>query len=222
VLDAIVQRAFGTLVNPQAQITNLVRSMGIWQTLHISLSQNLQLNRADRQLFLDTVEIEIKATRLKPFEISFDGVKWFSDTKVNPAQHYLCLSVAEVHGTKLNTLLWAVNKAALKFRQGLLYYDALMPCIDSFDVSNLPKLCCAQNFHVSLARSDSPPNRGVDVEQFVDLKSQGQSEAINITHFSMQVTHVRVDIGQSVHDIPLASDIIETVNKPKTSLFSFS
>jgi hypothetical protein len=196
--------------------------MGIWHPLHISLSQNLQLNRAERQLFLDTVEMGIKATRLKPFVITFDGVKWFSDTKVNPAQHYLCLSVAEAHGPKLNTLLWVVNKAALKFRQGLLYYDALMPWIDSFDGSNLPKLCCAHNFHVSLARSESPPNRGVDVEQVVDLQSHGQCEDINIAHLSMQVTHVRVDIGQSVHDIPLTSDTKEMTSKPKTSLFSFS
>jgi hypothetical protein len=196
--------------------------MGIWQPLHLSLSQNLQLNRADRQMFLDTVEMEIKATRLKPFLITFDSVKWFSDTKATPAQHYLCLRVAEVHGTKLNTLLWAVNKAALKFRQGLLYYDALMPWIDRFDASNLPKLCCAHNFHVSLARSESPPTRGVDVEQFVDLQSHGQCEDIHIANLSMRVTHVKVDIGQSVHDIPLASDTKEITSKPKTSLFSFS
>lgn len=200
-LETVTQRASNTLLHPHAQVVNLVSSLGVFRPLHISLSQNLQLEAAQRDEFLYLLERSIKETQVTPFVIKFVGLKWYFDRDAAPPRHYLCLEPAGEYGPKLSSLLWAVNKVALNFDQGLLYYTPLLPFISMLRLENLPKLCCADKFHVSLAWTEGTPKTGVSVGEIVS-----RDGVIKIEDLELPVTHIKVTVGDAVREVALGSN----------------
>lgn len=182
-------------------MVDLVSSLGMFRPLHISLSQNLQLKAPQRDEFLNLLDSAINEIRVKPFIIKFVGLKWYFDRDAAPPRNYLCLEPAGGYGPKLNSLLWAVNKVALNFGQGLLYYNALLPFRDILRPENLPKLCCADQFHVSLAWTEGTPQSGIDIGEIVN-----RDGPINVEDLELPVSHIKVTIGDSVREIALGND----------------
>lgn len=202
-----------TALNKQEGLVNLVRSpFEVWLPLHISLSSNLQLKGNQREPFIQALEEAIKETRVKSFTIKFTGLKWYADNHATPPRHYLCLEVAAAHGPMLNSLLWAANKATLAFQQQMLYYDDLKPFDGLLTPDNLPKLCCADKFHVSLAWTVEDPT-------FATLNPNLFNHEVTIEDLELPVSSVRATIGDIVRDIALGSRAPSTTGKGTTRLF---
>ncbi|KAJ5538990.1 hypothetical protein N7513_007322 [Penicillium frequentans] len=169
-------------------IQSLVHSdLGAQLPLHISLSRPVVLRTEQRSSFERSLQTEIESSRIAPFALTPNGLKWVSNYE--RTRWFLVLRIAKPEHDSLNGLLRLSNCALARFDQPPLYASHGTPHNQDF----------SDYFHISLAWALKEPNtEEKDRVATSDLKP--------LQDLRVRFDSVKVKIGNNVSSIPLPTN----------------
>ncbi|KAI9737658.1 MAG: poly(U)-specific 3'-to-5' RNA exonuclease [Claussenomyces sp. TS43310] len=196
--------------------TLLTSELGAPLPLHISLSRSMGLATEIKDQFLVSIKAYITASRVRPFFITFAGLRWVQN--VEGLRWFLVLRLAKPENDGLNRLLNACNAAAQEFRQPPLYAGSAAKTLPrKASVHSSKKLRNevmaehatdqSDSFHISIAWCLTAPS-AEDIKA-VENTFDNTSHLQSIRHLSFLVDEIKAKIGNIVTSISLRPDIPE-------------
>lgn len=189
--------------------------------MHISLSRTLPLPTDARAPFLDALTKELRHSGARPFDATFEGLRWVPN--FDRSRWFLVLGVARPEGDALNRLLRAANRAAGRFGFPELYggdggRERGGEGVDMGGgwggVSAKPggkkeggravsgKDDRSEAFHVSLAWSLEPPPE--ELRDLAAVEEVGELMEREIAPMTVKFGVVKVKVGNAIHTIDIA------------------
>jgi hypothetical protein len=190
-------------------LPSLQSELGTPLPLHVSLSRTLQIKTDDREPFLKALSVAVRRSVVRAFGFEFQNLKWVPNFERN--RWFLVLGIKKPGLNQLNRLLQACNDATQYSGHPGLYTggvgDGPKESHDSNDGPKRRKVDknepqsqdYSQYFHVSIAWNLAEP----DPEWVTLVQDIDASKLIRAPEAAFDA--VKVKIGNTVHNIPLAS-----------------
>ncbi|KAI0995018.1 hypothetical protein K3495_g13162 [Podosphaera aphanis] len=195
----------------------LFSDLGAPLPLHISLSRSIQLTTLQKDHFLCSLQQLVESSGVRPFYSTLIDLEWVANFE--KTRWFLVLRVSRPDANEFNRLLHLSNIIAQRFDQPRLYSKpdkaaspsmridskAKNPCNKScIDWSDMQDVSAA--FHVSIAWTLRPPS-----QELINVTEHSSVNLMkSITQINLQLTCIKVKIGNTVNTIPLLTKIVET------------
>ncbi|KAH7060600.1 U6 snRNA phosphodiesterase Usb1 [Macrophomina phaseolina] len=193
---------------PQHIRSSLLTDLSTPAPLHISLSRTLPLPTDARAPFLDALTKELRHSGARPFDATFEGLRWVPN--FDRSRWFLVLGVARPEGDALNRLLRAANRAAGRFGFPELYGgdggreqggEGLGGKKEGGRAVS-GKDDRSEAFHVSLAWSLEPPPE--ELRDLAAVEEVGELMEREIAPMTVKFGVVKVKVGNAIHTIDIA------------------
>lgn len=205
------------------QIHSLLRSeLGAELPLHISLSRPIVLLAPQRQPFIDTLTRAISRSGVSTFEVAVKGLEWVANYE--KTRWFLVLKLERASQNGLNKLLHLSNQTVANFGQPPLYTDLLQYSADGRSrkrqTANRGRSKETTKAAISSSMSHSEPSTDIDMSSSFhisigwtlgvpsqDLRERLNTRGIDFLTLKVDVSTVKVKIGNSITAISLATKI---------------
>ncbi|EKD18215.1 hypothetical protein MBM_03987 [Drepanopeziza brunnea f. sp. 'multigermtubi' MB_m1] len=105
---------------PKSKVHSLVTSdIGVPLPLHVSLSRSLGFLAPQKDDFVDSLRRAVKESGIRPFNLSFNGLKWVANFE--GTRWFLVLRIPRPEEDGLNKLLHVCNSTVKQYGQPPLY-----------------------------------------------------------------------------------------------------
>ncbi|CAL3972435.1 unnamed protein product [Diplocarpon coronariae] len=214
-------------VEPGSKVHSLVTSdMGVPLPLHVSLSRSLGFLAPQKADFVDSLSRAMKASGIRPFDISFDGLKWVANFE--GTRWFLVLRIPRPRDDGLNKLLFVCNSIVRQYGQPPLYpkpptepstitFKKEEQCRPMKNKRSRPSLAhmkpdwsdmqdATAAFHISLAWTLGKPS-----QELLELtKTVTENHLNEIQQFQVQIEEIKCKVGNNVSSMSLPRNILES------------
>ncbi|KAG4440967.1 hypothetical protein IFR05_003531 [Cadophora sp. M221] len=99
--------------------SSVTSDVGVPLPLHVSLSRSLGFLAAQKDDFVDSLDRVLKVSGIRPFDITFTGLKWVANFE--KTRWFLVLSIPKPESDGLNKILFVCNSIVKQYGQPPLY-----------------------------------------------------------------------------------------------------
>ncbi|CZT46938.1 uncharacterized protein RSE6_07452 [Rhynchosporium secalis] len=217
-LISALQKAVPLVTN--AKVHSSVKSdVGVPLPLHVSLSRSLGFSAAQKDEFVDALSRVLETSGIRPFPITFTGLKWVSNFE--KTRWFLVLSIFKPESDGLNKILHVCNSVVKQYGQPPLY--PRQPTEPAFHVEKKQNVRKSENshsalgwtdmqdatdaFHISLAWTLRNPHEGL-----LELTENIAKEHLNeLRKIEVRVEKIKCKVGDFVTSVPLRANFFEHV-----------
>ncbi|KAH7319330.1 U6 snRNA phosphodiesterase Usb1 [Rhexocercosporidium sp. MPI-PUGE-AT-0058] len=213
-------------VDSKSRVHSFVTSdVGVPLPLHISLSRSLGFLAAQKDEFVDSLHRVLKVSGIRPFDITFTGLKWVANFE--KTRWFLVLSIPKPEADGLNKILHVCNSVVKQYGKPPLYpkpptgpsiythkkqqkrklqenrkasYDKSHAIIDWTEMQD-----ATDSFHISLAWILQSPS-----EELLELTQAVAKDHLNkLQDIQVSVKEIKCKVGNIVTSISLRTNISE-------------
>jgi len=216
-----------TSLDAATRVHSFVTSdVGVPLPLHVSLSRSLGFLAPEKDEFVDSLGRVLKVSGVRPFDITFTGVKWVSNFE--KTRWFLVLSIPKPESDGLNKLLHVCNSVVKQYGQPPLYpkpptgpaftprkkqhkrssqensrapYNKIHSNMDWTDMQD-----ATDTLHISLAWTLQNPSK--DLLELTDTVAKDHLKLLQ--EIEVRVNEIKCKVGNIVTSMPLprqASDL---------------
>lgn len=184
------------------QLHNFLTSdLGAPLPLHISLSRPISLPTSDKDRFYNHLRTSLQASGITPFSVTPRGLAWYKSPDsertfliIRVTTHDSSANDMTAPNPELLALLRRCNTVAASFRQPPLYQQTKNEPVGSA-------------FHISIAWSFGLPQEETSLRTLKVLK---QRKYANVRDWEIEVSAVKIKLGNTVHHVALSRAGMET------------